>query len=498
MLAFVARRLALPFAVLAVLGGCTQSPRAPDLAAPLDLAQPASDLGEPPDLASPADLAERLDLTDQPDAAAAETLPALPIVRSQGGVLTTTLRAAPTTVTLRGQAVPGAFFFNDRSPGAVWRIKPGDRLQVGVENAMAEETNLHFHGFHVSPEGASDNVFVMVDPGQSLAYDVSVPATHHPGLHWYHPHHHGNSDGQVMGGLAGLIVVEGGHDQLPGVRGARERILAYQFWMVDLAGRLNNDLRATMIQTLNGVEGAELAAYPGEVQFFRLGNVSTMGFLLLRLDGHTMTVLAEDGVPYTTPEERAELLLPPGKRVEFAVKFGAAGRYVMRNAGYGWGTITSPTATLATINVAGAPRVDALPTTGVPSAANAATLAAAPDRKRTVRLSDNAGTWYIDGNAFDPARVDVQPKLGSVEEWLLVNESLDDHPFHIHINEFAVTKVGAQTLATPRFQDVVLVKARSSVTIKQRFADFTGRFVFHCHVLYHQDRGMMALVEVTP
>ena len=79
-----------------------------------------------------------------------------------------------------------------------------------------------------------------------------------------------------------------------------------------------------------------------------------------------------------------------------------------------------------------------------------------------------------------------------------MNDSLDDHPIHIHINEFAVTKIDGQAVATPRFMDTVAVKAMSNLTLKHRFADFTGRFLLHCHVLYHQDRGMMATIEVVP
>src|SRR5688572_16207328 len=126
-----------------------------------------------------------------------ETLVELPELRSQGGTLRAALEAAPGSLELGGTTVRGALFYNGRTPAATWRVKPGDRVQVDVSNALSEHTNLHFHGFHVSPSGKADNVFTMISSGGTFSYDVPLPATHPPGLHWFHPHHHGHATKQV-------------------------------------------------------------------------------------------------------------------------------------------------------------------------------------------------------------------------------------------------------------------------------------------------------------
>jgi FtsP/CotA-like multicopper oxidase with cupredoxin domain len=102
----------------------------------------------------------------------------------------------------------------------------------------------------------------------------------------------------------------------------------------------------------------------------------------------------------------------------------------------------------------------------------------------------------INKQPFDHHRTDVTVKLNTLEEWEILNTTDDDYPFHIHVNDLAVTKVNAQPVANPHFQDTATVPAHGSITIRQRFEDFTGEFVMHCHILGHEDLGMMATVKV--
>lgn len=101
----------------------------------------------------------------------------------------------------------------------------------------------------------------------------------------------------------------------------------------------------------------------------------------------------------------------------------------------------------------------------------------------------------IDGRTFDPARDDQTVAFGSTEEWVVTNTSSLAHPFHIHVWPFTVTASsdGATPTGTP--QDVVLVPARGWVRLRIPFTGFTGRSVYHCHILDHEDRGMMATVQ---
>jgi FtsP/CotA-like multicopper oxidase with cupredoxin domain len=102
----------------------------------------------------------------------------------------------------------------------------------------------------------------------------------------------------------------------------------------------------------------------------------------------------------------------------------------------------------------------------------------------------------VDHRLFDHNRIDHRIRLGAVEEWTIVNLDEADHPFHIHTNPFLVTRIDGVTLAEPVWRDTVNVRGHGSVSLRSRFEDFTGRFVLHCHILNHEEIGMMQLIEV--
>jgi len=104
--------------------------------------------------------------------------------------------------------------------------------------------------------------------------------------------------------------------------------------------------------------------------------------------------------------------------------------------------------------------------------------------------------FLICGRRFDPDRVDQRVRLGAVEEWVVVNEHDNDHIFHIHTNPFELTAVNGEALAQRVWRDTVVVPRNGSVTFRSRFIDFTGRFVLHCHMMNHEELGMMQVVEV--
>ena len=104
-------------------------------------------------------------------------------------------------------------------------------------------------------------------------------------------------------------------------------------------------------------------------------------------------------------------------------------------------------------------------------------------------------SFTINGQSFNPNRVDTTVALGTVEEWTIVNKSTMAHPFHLHIWPQQVLKVGTDELSEVRVQDVVNVPAKSSVVVRIEFTDYAGPTVYHCHILDHEDLGMMGLIE---
>jgi len=122
--------------------------------------------------------------------------------------------------------------------------------------------------------------------------------------------------------------------------------------------------------------------------------------------------------------------------------------------------------------------------------------------RRTIVFSESADgdTLFVDGRTFDPNRTDARVRLGAIEEWTVRNESGELHDFHIHQTPFQVTEVNRVRQPFEGYQDIVNVPVHGEVKVIVPFTDpvMVGRFVYHCHLLSHEDKGMMATIEVTP
>lgn len=439
------------------------------------------------------------------------------VVASGAGVLDVTLTAAP-GVRLAGHDT-SAWGFNGTSPGPTLRLRPGDLLRVRLVNRLEQPTNLHTHGLHVSPDGNGDNPFVTIDPGGGFDYAIRVPADHPAGTFWYHPHHHGTVADQIFAGLVGALLVEGEPD-LPVTE---DRVLLVTDTTLDGFGRV---APPTMMATMMGREGElvlvngqhqpNITAAPGVVERWRVINGCTSRVLALRLESHRLTQVALDGVFLRAPADRDQVVLAPGNRADLLVRPTAAGRYALVSEPYNRGTAmmggmgkdgdgdgnaTAGRVTLATLTVSG-------PATAAP--ALPATLPAPPvpqgpvagRRQLTFAIGMGGGmamggmSFTIDGRAFDPGRDDQTVALGATEEWTVVNTSPMDHPFHLHAWPFHVQDAGSGAPPSGVRQDVVLVPARGRVRLRIPFVDYTGRSVYHCHILDHEDRGMMGTVNV--
>ena len=162
-------------------------------------------------------------------AAAAEPVPRS-VIKSVNGVLSAALTVQDVPTMAAGLDIAsGLLTYNGLYSGPTLRVSPGDRLRLNVRNRMGEPTNMHFHGLHVSPKGRQDNVFVVIDPMDDFEYDVEIAADQPGGLYWYHPHLHGLVGKQIYGGLAGLIVVEGGAAARPEIAPLRHRLLNLRY-----------------------------------------------------------------------------------------------------------------------------------------------------------------------------------------------------------------------------------------------------------------------------
>ncbi|RCV57959.1 multicopper oxidase family protein [Marinitenerispora sediminis] len=423
-----------------------------------------------------------------------------PELVSEDGRLDVRLTVQEERVRLGARKV-AALVYDGRFMPPTLRVRPGDRLDITLVNQASSATNLHTHGLHVSPEGHADNMAVRILPGEKWRYSYRFPEGQPPGTYWYHSHAHPQAEGQVFAGLAGAIVVEGLDRYLPPpLRGLPERLVALKDFQVrDGAIPTDNiDSNAPTTRTVNGLVNPTLRIRPGETQLWRLANMSANITYQVELPGTRFHVIAQDGNPLHRVWQRDRLLMPPASRYDVLVQGGPPGRTGLRTLAYTTGPAGDryPQAVLATVVSEGA----ALPPARLPTLlAPFDDLRAAPvDRRRTVTFSQDKrkNRFFVNGREFDPERVDIRVRLGTTEEWTVRNDSDEEHAFHIHINPFQVISVNGRPYDARGRQDTVQLPVRGEVVIRTRFRDFVGVFPVHCHILNHEDRGMMANVEV--
>lgn len=440
-----------------------------------------------------------------PPGAAVEALATPAEYRSQDGTLAVTLEARAGPVMLGKFAVQGATY-NGVYGGPVLRVKPGDTLKVHFVNHLAQATNIHFHGLDVSPQGHGDNSMHMVAPGDSWDYVIPIPKTHQPGVYWFHTHGHQFAERQLMGGLSGTLVIEGFQDQVPATKPLRERLMALKEFAPGGQGKLvavpkPNNL---VIKTINGQLMPRVDIQPGETQLWRLSDQTANTYFRLSLDGHPFTVVGRDSHPILHPETAREIILGPSQRMDVLVTAGAAGDYRL----VAEKTSTGPAGDMfAAQNMAlMAVRPDPAVAAPAPLAAltNLSRQAPIPgdhiDEQRLVSFSEDpvTGLFFINHQTFDHERVDVKVPLGNIEEWTIRNASEELHIFHIHQVAFQVVSVNGRPVPFDGLQDTVNVPIHGEVRVRIAFTDpvIVGRFMFHCHILEHEDKGMMSQIEV--
>jgi suppressor of ftsI len=422
-------------------------------------------------------------------------------LRSHHGVLRATLRVDDAVVDVAGARVR-AKVYDGRFPGPTLRVRPGDTLELRVVNRTGEPTNLHEHGFHVSPIDISDNVLRTMPGDSANRVRVRIPRDISPGTYWYHAHLHGLVEEQVFSGLSGVIIVEGLVRRLPrALRAVPDHLIALKDLQVRGGAIVDHaiDSGAPTTRTVNGQLDPVLHVRTNRTQLLRLANISADIWYRLALDDARFHVIAEDANPVGRVWTARELVLPPGKRYDVLVRWPNPGTYRLLTLPMNTGPAGDeyPGRRLATLHVSGPPARD------VPWPRALGSLPGLEhshvDRVRHVTFSEDAAhdRYLINGRQFDATRVDQVVRLGATEEWVIRNTTREEHPFHLHVDDFQVIAVNDQPYHARSLQDTVALPAASTVRIRVRFRHYLGVFVYHCHILAHEDAGMMAVVEVT-
>jgi FtsP/CotA-like multicopper oxidase with cupredoxin domain len=413
-------------------------------------------------------------------------------------------------------------------------------------------TNIHFHGTNAAPVcGQDEVVHTLVQPGQSFDYNVQIPANEPPGLYWYHPHPHGFSEGQVQGGATGALIVEGLQNIDPALAGMMERTFVIRDQMLPDSEQNSANIPAWDLSinyvpvTYPSYMPAMIATNPGQQELWRVANTAADTILNLEyiVNGtpQAMQVVAVDGYPIAsgssgqTSASETSILLGPGARAEFVVATPNVGDQAQLITQY-WNTGPDgdfdPTRPIA--NVVSTPGAEGALSAGKPATKRLSAKAvpakvtrfadlagATPVAQRTLYFSEvledpsdpNSPTnFFITEQGQQPAMftMDQAPNIvvhaGTVEDWVIQNTALEDHIFHIHQIHFQVLEVNGQPVNDPAIRDTVDVPywsgtgAYPSVKLRMDFRDpnIVGTFVYHCHILQHEDAGMMAEIQVLP
>jgi FtsP/CotA-like multicopper oxidase with cupredoxin domain len=408
--------------------------------------------------------------------------------------------------------------------------------------------NIHYHGTNVPPTCHQDEVIkTAVDGGSSFDYRVHFPRDEPPGLYWYHPHIHGISEPAVLGGATGAIIVEGIEKFNPLVAGLPQRLFIVRDNLVPGNPSPGGEVPSWDI-SVNYVPvpypsfiPPVMPIKPDEREFWRVLNSSADTILDVQLiyDGvaQPLEVVALDGVPTGSQDgtsrgrtlRRYHLLLPPAGRAEFVVTGPslsiASAKLVTRNVPTGPDGDNDPDRPLVRIE----PRTDApgsavvMPGASRPEQGGSRFAGLADCKPQTHRklyfsevLSDpsdpNSPTNFfitVDGQKpvlFNPDNPPaIETTQGAVEDWTIENRALENHEFHIHQIHFLVLKRNGVPVPNGQFLDTIQLPYWSgegpypSVTLRMDFrGDTVGDFVYHCHILGHEDGGMMAIIRVHP
>ena len=431
-------------------------------------------------------------------------------------------------------------------------------IQSEDAHGLPDETNLHFHGLTTSPNPPSDDVLTtLLEPNQRTSYDVRLADDQPPGIYWYHPHAHHETSWQVGNGMAGAILVDGIENVVPSLAGLRDRLIVVRQTFlhpdrdetVTLNARLcglshlslpertaflraafrSNPAAAADLDesksttvTLNGRRAGTVAIgiAPHERELFRVINATPKRNLALAVDGERLDLISQDGVPLgylpgaASAQPVAAIVIPPGGRAEFVVT-GLDHPVALRSLRFDSGPKGDPDPPFALASLiddggadSGDPRVPAPAPRPSPRRDYYRTPPSAPVAHRLVQLEESSDgkRFFINKRAFDPSdRPMFVARSGTVEEWTLENQTQEVHTFHTHQVHFIVESVGRTSipLSERHWVDTFNVpyernKRAGTVKILVDFRDpiVRGTFVFHCHILDHEDGGMMAKVRV--
>lgn len=420
-----------------------------------------------------------------------------------------TLTAAPARLSLVPGKTTDVLAFNGQVPGPTLEFREGDHVVIHFHNHLPEATSVHWHGLHI-PVSADGSALHPVGPGGSYEYvfDILPGAA---GTYWYHPHPDRRTGYQIAKGLYGAIIIRAADDPLAAIP---EKLLVLSDNRFTPGGEVDlpsPESPQGEIDEENGREGdvffvngkimPTISIRSGEVQRWRIVNASAARVYRLSLAGHELLQVGTDGGLFEHPVPLHELVLANGERAEVLVRaIGAPGnraalrtlpydRYVLQTRPANWNVPRD----LLTLQYS-----DETPVASVEVPARLRAVPALDTTKVTAHRYIVFSQGLINGKMMDMHRVDERGRLGATEIWQVENVVGMDHPFHLHGFQFQVLDRNGVPEPFRAWKDMINVRKHETARFIVRFDDYPGRWMYHCHILDHEDHGMMGILEVTP
>ena len=460
-------------------------------------------------LVAPTTARESFDAAPKASAASdAANPPLLVNISKRPRTVEVNLTAAVTRLSLQPGVTSEVFAYNGHVPGPTLDVREGDHVLIHFKNNLPEATTVHWHGIHL-PFESDGSPFHPIQPGESHDYAFTVRSGS-AGTYWYHPHPDRRTGFAIGKGLFGAIVVHAAADPLPAMN-EKLLVLSDNRFLTDgtidfpdpashHGGIDEENGREGPVLFVNGQVMPTISIRSGEIQRWRVINSSAGRIFRIALAGQTMLQVGTDGGLFEKPLEVRELILATGERAELLVKGGVPGSHVMlqnlpydRYSPHTRPTDWSVTRDLLTVATSNEPAIVA---PNIPRSLRK--VVPLDTTKVTAVRTIVFGQGIINGHTMDMARVDVSTRVGATEIWEIANIVGMDHPFHLHGFQFQVLDRDGVAEPFVAWKDMLNIPRHSTARIIVRYDDYPGKWMFHCHILDHEDHGMMGVLEVKP
>ncbi|WP_433254726.1 multicopper oxidase family protein [Streptosporangium sp. CA-135522] len=390
--------------------------------------------------------------------------------------------------------------YEGRFTGPTIHAHAGRRVVVTQTNSLTEPAAVHLHGGHVPPDSDGHPMDVIA-PGSSRTY--VYPNNQLGATLWYHDHAHHLESEHVYRGLAGFYLLKDQTEaSLPLPRGGYDVPLMFRDAQFDDQGKLlyaNGGFRERTTVLVNGLPQPYFQVKARKYRL-RLLNACNDRDLAFTMANGEFVQIGSDGGLLPAPVPTTKVGVWPGERVEVVVDFSrypVGSQVVLVNERGN----DEATRNVMRFDVVGeAPDFSSVPETlrPLPDLGEATVT-----RDVVFKLDLTTGMFLIDGKVFDPARVDQQVKRGTTEIWRISNPDTRPavpHNMHLHLAQFQVLERNGRPVSGHEagLKDTVTVLSGGTASFKVRFEEYTGRYVYHCHLLDHSSMGMMAQMEITP